>query len=82
MPAKQTAAEIFEQEFLDIRHRFIDIASALDRIERGKDAAVIESDPRLAQLHQAAGILTDNQPSRAERVQMVFSDMYRRGWRV
>ena len=77
MPAKQTAAEIFEQEFLDIRHRLIDIASALDRIERGQDATAIESDPRLAQLHQSAGILSDHQPSRTERVQMVFSDEYR-----
>jgi hypothetical protein len=64
-----------DREFLGIRCRLIELAAALDRIERndgGKPAA----DPRMAQILGSLEILADRQPDRVERVQMVFSLPY------
>ena len=46
------------------------------------NASAIESDPRLKVFNEAANILTDTEPDRAERLQMVFSDEYEQVWRV
>ncbi|MCH7813708.1 MAG: hypothetical protein IID40_06770 [Planctomycetes bacterium] len=81
MSSPRSAANILEADFLVIRHRLIDVAAAFDRISRGPDSAAIQSDARLSQLQQAAAILTDGQPDRAERVQMVFSLPYHENWR-
>jgi len=58
-----------DREFLGIRCRLIELAAALDRIER-TDAA---PDPRMEQILGSLTILADGKPSRAERIQMVFS---------
>ena len=81
MSSPRTAANVLEADFLAIRHRLIDVAAAFDRIARGPDSAAIQSDARLNQLQQAAAILSDGQPDRAERVQMVFSLPYHENWR-
>ncbi len=81
MPGKPTAGDNLDREFLEIRHRLIDIAAALDRIDRADGADGLRSDPRLALLRHAILVLTDGQGNRAERVQMVFSDTYDAAWR-
>jgi len=81
MPTMRTAAQILDQEFLAIRHALLDVAAALDRLDRGPGGNTIGADPRVARLRQGIGVLADNQPNRAERVQMVFSDRYDDGWR-
>ncbi len=81
MSSTRTAAAVLEADFLAIRHRLIDVAAAFDRIARGQGSGAIQSDARLNQLQQAAAILTDGQPDRAERVQMVFSLPYDENWR-
>ncbi|MHC4234685.1 MAG: hypothetical protein ACYSUQ_06185 [Planctomycetota bacterium] len=68
MPVTQTSTAILDGEFLEIRRRLLEIAAALDRIDRGQNAEAIRSDPRLAELLEAAGVLTDGGPDRAERV--------------
>lgn len=59
-----------DREFLGIRCRLIELAATLDRIGRAGGAA---DDPRTAQIRRALEILADDQPDRAERMQMVFS---------
>ena len=80
MPTTRTAIEMLDHHFLEIRHRLLDIAAGLDRIDRADDAAKTRSDPRYLQLDQAIRVLLDGKPDRAERIQMVFSLPYDEKW--
>ena len=75
------AREHLDREFLSIRAALLDIAAALDRIERADESATVANDARHASLLQAAGILTDRQPDRAKRIQTLLSDAYSPAWR-
>jgi hypothetical protein len=80
MPTARTAIEVLDRNFLEIRHRMLDIAAGLDRIDRANDAAKTRSDHRYLQLEQAVRLLIDGKPDRAERIQMVFSLPYDGTW--
>ena len=80
MSATQTADEILDRTFLDMRARVLELAAALDRIERADDDDHTATDPRLEKLHRAIGLLNTPGFDRAERVQMIFSDEYVPGW--
>ena len=70
------ARETLEQQFLEMRWRALSLAADIDRIERsagGKE--LLASDPRLAKLRQALQVVIQSEPGRAEKVQMIFSDM-------
>jgi len=61
--------------FLEMRWRALSLAADLDRIERAEGGKqLLASDPRLAKLRDALRMLTQNEPGRAERLQMIFSD--------
>ena len=81
MPGGPTASDYLDRELLEIRRRLIDIAAALDRIDRADGADQLRLDPRVALMLKAALVLTDGQGDRAERVQMVLSDAYDETWR-
>ncbi len=72
-----------DREFLGIRCRLIELAAALDRIERNDaaGAAHAAADPRMTQILRSLEILADGQPDRAGRLQMVFSLPYDPNWR-
>jgi len=77
MPTSIAARASLDREFLGIRCRLIELAAALDRIDRaGKPA---DGDPRMAQIRRSLEILADDAPHRAEQVQMVFSLPYEKG---
>lgn len=76
-----SAPDMLEREFLQVRCRLIEIAAAMDRIDRSESAGTAQSDPRMTNLLEGAAILNDGQPNRAERMQMVFSDAYDDAWR-
>jgi len=80
MPKTQTAVEMLDRHFLEIRHRLLDIAAGLDRIDRVDDAAKTRSDHRYLQIEQAVRLLIDGKPDRTERIQMVFSLPYDEKW--
>ncbi len=65
--------ETLDRYFLEMRWRCLSLAADLDRVERAKGESA--ADPRLARLHKAFVVLSDGQADRAERVQMIFSDM-------
>jgi hypothetical protein len=71
------ARDRLEQQFLEMRWRALSLAADLDRIERAEGGKeLIASDPRLAKLREAIQALTQvGDTGRAERVQMIFSDM-------
>jgi hypothetical protein len=71
----RSSQETLEQMFPEMRWRALSLAADIDRIERaagGKD--LLASDPRLAKLRDALKVLLENEPERAAKVQMIFSD--------
>jgi len=81
MPRPLTAADVLQREYLDIRHRLLDIAASLDRIERGSQSDAIRIDPRLTQIYRALALLAEERTDRTVRMQMIFSDAYVPNWR-
>jgi hypothetical protein len=67
MPSKK---ELLDLQFIDVRHKLIDVAAFLDRVDRypGRD------DYRFAALKAALPILLSNRPDRARAVLEAFSD--------
>jgi hypothetical protein len=80
MPTEQTANAVLNREFLTMRSRLIELAAALDRIDRAEGSA--GGDERLQQVRQALGVLSGDQPGRAERVQQVFSLGFQDDWQA
>ena len=67
---------ILNEQFLEMRWRALSLAADLDRIERGPGGKeLLASDPGLAKLREAIKVLLQNEPERAAKVQMIFSDM-------
>jgi hypothetical protein len=79
MPPSLLAAEILEREFLTTRSRLIDLAAALDRLDRANGS--VADDPRMAQIRRSLEILAGETPDRAEQLQQLFSLPYREDWR-
>ncbi len=68
--------DILEHQYLEMRWRALSLAADLDRIQRGAGGAqLLKSDPRAIKLRKVFEILLTEGPDRAERVQMILSDM-------
>jgi hypothetical protein len=65
-----TRQKILDLYFLDARHKLVELAAFLDRVERadGKD------DFRLKSFRAALGELTGGQKQKAKKVLLAFSD--------
>jgi hypothetical protein len=74
------AAAALEAFYLDARSRVLDLAAALDRIDRGGDPQAVAGDVRLKKLRAGIELLLSAGPDRAEAVQRVFSQEYDPGW--
>ncbi len=79
---ERTAAEILDRDYLNMRHRILDIAAALDRIDRGGAREAVEDDPRMEEIRSALAVLAEGTIGRTERVQMTFSRPYDPAWRA
>ena len=78
------AAEVLDREFLDARKRLIDLAAALDRIDRAEGPELEDTkvdDQRLDAIRQAVQVLAGDDSNRAERIQSLFSLPYQEAWR-
>ena len=71
MPQDLTKPQLLDRELLGIRARLIDLAAALDRIDRGQGSAA--GDLRVEQIRRSLHTLLREAPSRAEEVQKIFS---------
>ena len=70
------ASKVVDETFAEMRWRCLSLAADLDRIQRASDGGkVLSSDARLNKLRAALQALLGPEPDRAERVQMIFSDM-------
>lgn len=67
MPSKK---ELLDLQFIDARHKLIDIAAFLDRIDRHPG----EDDYRYEALKKALPILLTDRPDRARAILEFFSD--------
>lgn len=70
---------VIEQEFLPLRAKLLEIAAALDRLER--EGIAPASEPRLAKVRAAIEALLESGEDRAEQIQLVFSRSYEDEWR-
>lgn len=80
-PNRRSKADVLDRDFLETRSRVLDLASALDRLDRAPRTGVEPPDNRVAQLRQAIEALLEPGPGRAETVQRIFSLDYDPGWR-
>lgn len=83
MPTDRTQQQVLQREFLPVRAKILEIAAALDRIDRAEGSlaeSVPEGDPSWQQLQQAIGVLQQDGDGRAERVQKIFSLAYDKDW--
>jgi hypothetical protein len=74
--------QIFDETFLTMRSKLIDIAANLDRIDRAAGGGEID-DPRRARIEEAIEILSSEtvDADRAKRLQQLFSRSYDAKWR-
>lgn len=75
-----TAREFLDRQFLEMRCDLLDLAAALDRIERADGYREAATDHRLKQLSEAVAIVQSSGADRAERIQLLFSDAYDPHW--
>ncbi len=79
MPIPLDATEVLNREFPEIRARLLQLAAALDRMDRA--AGSPEADPRRQKIREALAILLESSSDRAERMQLLFSLPYDPEWR-
>jgi len=79
MPSTLSAPEVLNREFLEVRCKILELAAALDRLDRA-DGSVNE-DPRMALLREGIETLLEQSDGRAERMQLLFSRDYDEDWR-
>jgi len=74
--------QIFDETFLTMRSKLIDIAANLDRIDRVNDGDA-NDDPRRERIEEAIRILLAENDSadRAKQLQQLFSRPYDPKWR-
>ncbi len=65
-----TRQQVLDLYFLDARHKLIEIAAFLDRVDRGTG----EADFRLGAFREAMKHLAGGEPRRAEAILMALSD--------
>lgn len=74
------ADEVLDREYLVMRCKLIEVAAALDRIERCGDAGAAANDARMKRLREAIHALDGTTPGKAEKLQMLFSLDYDGEW--
>lgn len=80
MPSPMAATAVLDRVYLEVRCRLLDVAAALDRIERAEGSDDALDDARWKQLREGIAILGSTGADRAERIQMLFSDSYVPNW--
>ena len=66
--------QILDEYFLENRHKLLEVAAFLDRLDRAHDGADPSSDFRVVAFTRALEVLLDGSPQRAKQIQMILSD--------
>ncbi len=80
MPTRRTVPQVLDRDFLEIRARMLDLAAALDRIDRASLPSHQTPDQRLAQIRSGLEALLVPESDRAETIQRLFSLEYDPHW--
>ncbi|HKD37555.1 MAG TPA: hypothetical protein VKB78_12170 [Pirellulales bacterium] len=80
MPIPLDAPEVLNRELPEIRARLLQLAAALDRMDRATGSPDV--DPRRQKIREALAILLESGPDRAERMQLLFSLPYDPEWKI
>lgn len=82
MIGTRTAAEVLDRDFLETRGKILELAAALDRLDRAPARPHEPPDRRLAQIRAGLEALLEPGPGpgRAETIQLLFSDEYDADW--
>jgi hypothetical protein len=75
----RSSTDVFDQEFLPIRAKLLEVAASLDRLDRAIGS--ITSESRLSQIRAAIEVLLRADDDRAEQVQLIFSRPFEDDWR-
>lgn len=78
MLSTSTAADVLNREFLETRAKILELAAALDRLDRAEGD--VGADPRMERIRRGLAVLAEAGAGRAEKVQMIFSLAYQEGW--
>jgi hypothetical protein len=78
MPIPLGASKALDLQLLGIRARLIEVAAALDRLDRAERP--VEDDPRIDKIRQGLKILADDTSDRVEKIQLLFSLDYEDNW--
>jgi hypothetical protein len=78
-PVTPSATDVLEREFLQLRAKLLEIAAQLDRLDRA--AGDVHDEPRMQGIKKALAELAGTEPTRAERVQIIFSRQYDARWK-
>lgn len=71
-----TADQTLNHYYNEMRWRILSLAADFDRVQRASGGAdVLSKDARLAALKRCIEQVLSSEPGRAERVQMLLSDM-------
>lgn len=76
----RSTIEVLDRDFLETRSRILELAAALDRLDRSSGRTKDAPDRRLNQVRQAIEALLEPGPGRAETVQRLFSLEYDPNW--
>lgn len=79
MTIPMSASDVLDREFLEVRAKILELAAALDRLDRADGK--LDADVRLTRLHEGIRELQSESMGRAERVQQIFSRAYQPQWR-
>lgn len=72
--------QILDREFLEIRAKILEVAAALDRLDRAEGD--VSNDPRMKLIADGIKLIAAAQsdPVRAEKIQLLFSREYDAKW--
>lgn len=79
------ADQIFDETFLELRAKLLEVAATLDRIDRAaEDGESLSTQTQLRRdkIDQAIQICSGKDPDRAEQLQKLFSREYESDWRI
>jgi hypothetical protein len=75
------AHDVLDHDFLETRGKILELAAALDRIDRAPERHGVHPDLRMEQIRRALESLMIPDAGRSETVQRIFSLEYDAGWR-
>jgi hypothetical protein len=78
MAGERDSNQVFEDDFLPLRAKLIEIAASLDRIDRAGGSLAVEG--KRAQVYEAIRALLRPEDDRAEQIQLIFSRPYDEAW--